>query len=159
MQDGDGGSAIFANFQPAFTGEIYKVKKKTTEGNGTPTVPVWQNVAESDNIFWLASRSEISGASIDVRYKSEGSQYAYYANKSIGDDTTSANACLAKLTRAGKEPTVDSSKTQATGCWWMRSPNVEAGASYLAVSSTGCLNTAGLNAGTTYAGVVPCFCF
>ena len=149
-------SNIFNQFQTGLTSHIATVTKKTTKGGGTLTTPVLAT-EDSTNKFWLASRSEIFGATKATKYAVEGTQYGYYASLTVDDGAEATNPKLLKTTRAGKNPAVATGDTLQAGCWWMRSPNTEDGATFLAVSATGCLNS-GFNINGNYAGVVPCFC-
>jgi hypothetical protein len=147
---------IFSKFQTGLTSHIATVTKKTTKGGGTLADPVTAT-EDSTNKFWLASRSEISGATKATKYNVEGTQYDYYKALAIDDGADATNTKLLKVTRAGNNPAVATGDTLQAGCWWMRSPNTEDGATFLAVSATGCLNS-GFNINSNYAGVVPCFC-
>ncbi len=149
----DGG--IFKKFETSLTDKIISVEKKTTKGGGTSEEPVY-TTATSNNKFWIASRVEMSGAEKATDYKVEGVQYDYYAKITVGDDATAKNVNIVKATRAGANPTSDVGTPEA-GVWWMRTPNVEAGAKFLAADANGCVNNSFTS--TAYAGIVPCFCF
>ena len=138
--------SIFSSFNKKFTNAITPMQKVacTTTSKSATT--------QSANKLWLMSHVELSGTT-DTGFANEGSQYAFFADKSISTTGTS-NYALIFDTRAGNAP----SGATTASFNFLRSPywrNVAGGEFSL-------LNGAGTFSGssmTNYYGIVPAFCF
>ena len=145
--------SIFANFNTAFTDSMIFVDKASTVGGGQESEPATDTETSSDKL-WLTSRVEMTGSTL-AGYAIEGTQYTYYANLEITDDTT--NEALAKKTRSGAIPTSASTTSDFKASWWERSAYVDNSEHFLSVDTTGLTN---FNAyATRNLGVVPAFSF
>lgn len=83
---------------------VKKVSKKTVKDTDETAV-----IVSTDSLF-LLSRVEVEGESVFVKYKDEGTQYAYWAAHSTSSDR------IKKL----------SNGTGSKEDWWLRSPSVAA---------------------------------
>lgn len=147
------GGSLFKKFKTGFTSAIFPTSKVSTVGGGTSSKASTET-STSSNVFWITSRSELSGTSVDG-FKDEGSQYTFYADKNIKD--VAFNDCLIMKTRSGANPDGSSN----ANCWWERSPNTEQSAGFMYVDSRGYPGTdPSASYKATYSlGVVPSFCF
>ena len=121
-------------------------KKSTT----STTAEDWVETTTSET-FWLLSYSEVTGSTTPY-LRSEGTQYAWFADSGI--KPTSSNPALAGLpkTRNGGTP-ASASGLRA----WLRSPDVQLGKAFGAIDNGG--YPASAMDATRYYPIVPAFCF
>ncbi len=141
------GGEIFKLFKANFTSDILSVEKASTTGSASKTT------STSMNQMWLLSAKELYGMT-DEGYTLEGSQYQIFAERGV---TKAAYASLVNLykTRAGGSP----AGKAAANYWYIRSPKVDRGDGFYAITENGGLYTNDTRYTSDKYGVVPCFAF
>ena len=100
------------------------ITKVTTSGS----YGSWTEGSTTSDQFWLLSHTEVFGTDgntlIPTRFKAEGTQYTWFANKGVNAKSgwNTSNSAIANInkTRAGGNPDGYSFMS-----WWLRSPCVD----------------------------------
>ena len=146
----EGSSGFLGGLYSGFYRNVIEVKKGSTNGEG-PDI-----TAAIENQFWLASVVELTGTD-EEGYADEGSQYAYYQDKSLL--VPGEHPGMKRLTRAGYGPLNYTGGDSKGSAWWTRSPSVTGGGEQFNRVVGGATQLIKSMDADNALGVVPCFCF